>query len=783
MLNKDYRSALEKIRQHLENNQYAEAWENIRWLKELKPVPLALNALEARCHLDQGDYETSLKCLDHKWKADYAYDGLADALQVYEELWRKLDDEREADRYRHMRQLVQYMGTDTEEWQECQEQQRRLETLGKEFYETGDYEILEKMSDVAYVMSDAIWYAVIQRCFHVGEMPDLKAPARDWIDALPNMGWIQEQLEQPGCCAIIVAEEHNADSCEAMARILAEMGKKVYFVEPPVLWEAGEDVVMAQESFRLEKQDSNGICQIPSFYLEAGEEQRLDNRGAIIGSLLRLEEIGGLAFIISSGNLANDLELEAVLRKQYSRFNLGLGDLFESNLSIGWAGDYRKYISTIYNHDVNEWMRRKPTCEYSIVIPVRNSAETLRHTLRTCLELDYPKDQYEIVISDNSINDNVGVYQLCKEFNDSRIQYYRTPRDLQLAKSFEFAFLQARGEFIFSIGADDAVLPWALQVLDDMRGKYPKDQVIQWDRGFYMWEGTRRVQENQLIIPAPYQLGKYRESHMDRIQYMRQLLTNPQIMYTLPLLYINSGCKREYLHDLLRKTGRLWDGMSQDIYMGVINILINSQILYLRYPLTIAGMSGASVGINSMSPKADDIQSAKFHDEDRKSGNVGAYCPSMTERLLPDFGGSDNGNLYHSMLRAVARGVLSETYLANIFDWKKIFWDCAVQLNARDVEFDKWIQGARYTASWHGEEFLKWFDDTIYEPIIQPTRYEEEEIDRLQSTQAYAEGELESGGVVVDASRYGVENSYDAAKLFGKLSGLGKNEDEEEHHA
>lgn len=775
MINKDYKLVLEQIEQQLENDQYAEAHENIEWLKGLKPIPLRLNVLDARYHLIQGDYEAGLKCLDYKWKPDYDYDGLFEAMQIYEELWSKCGNENEVARYRYMKQLVRYMGTDTKEWGACQEYQHQLEILGRKFYETGNHELLKELADTAYTMWDAVWYVAIQQYFYSKEISSPEIPKQDWMETLPNMGWIKEQLQQLDRCAIVVAEEHNIDSCKAMARLLVEIKMRVYLIAPPALWELDENTVMAQESFRQQEEDAYGICHVPSFFLEAGEGQRLDNRAAIIASLLQLEEAEGLALVISSGNLANDLEMEDVLKKQYSRFNLGLGDLLESNLSVGWAGDYQKYISTIYNHDVNEWMQQKPTCRYSIVIPVRNSAESLRHTLRTCLELDYPKDQYEIVISDNSTNNNEDVYRLCEEFNDARIRYYRTPRDLQLAKSFEFAFLQTQGEFMFSIGADDAVLPWALQVLDDVREQYPKEQVIQWHRGFYVWKGNSGIGENKLEVPEKYQLGEYGEFYVSRIQYMRNLLQDVQVMYILPLLYINSGCKREYMHYILQETGRLWDGMSQDIYMGVTNMLINSQILNIKYPLTIAGMASASVGGNSMLPKADECQSVQFHDELRKTGNVGGYCPSMTERLLPDFAGSDAGNLYHSLLRAAARGILPETYLGEIFNWKKMFWDCAIQLNARDVEFDKLIQSARYTASWHGEEFLKWFDDTIYEPIIQPTRYEEEKIDAMKETQTFIEGENVYGGIVVDASRYGVENVYEAAQLFGKLSGLSNN--------
>ena len=56
MINKDYKLVLEQIEQQLESHQYAEAHENIEWLKGLKPIPLKLNVLEARYHLAMEDH-------------------------------------------------------------------------------------------------------------------------------------------------------------------------------------------------------------------------------------------------------------------------------------------------------------------------------------------------------------------------------------------------------------------------------------------------------------------------------------------------------------------------------------------------------------------------------------------------------------------------------------------------------------------------------------------------------------------------------------------------------
>lgn len=84
------------------------------------------------------------------------------------------------------------------------------------------------------------------------------------------------------------------------------------------------------------------------------------------------------------------------------------------------------------------------------------------------------------------------------------------------------------------------------------------------------------------------------------------------------MLYINSGFKRSYMKTLLEKTGRLWDGICQDIYMSIVNILINDHILNIRYPLTIAGMTGRSIGATCVQAHTEDNELIKFKDEQRK---------------------------------------------------------------------------------------------------------------------------------------------------------------------
>jgi hypothetical protein len=199
-------------------------------------------------------------------------------------------------------------------------------------------------------------------------------------------------------------------------------------------------------------------------------------------------------------------------------------------------------------------------------------------------------------------------------------------------------------------------------------------------------------------------------------------------MYALPMLYINSCFKRSYFKTLLERTGRLWDGICQDIYMGVITVCIHPQILNIDYPLTIAGMSPRSVGANANLGQKTNTEFEKMMQEVRTDHNLGGYWRSYLERLVPDTG-SDVSSMYLCLLRAVNIGVLPEQYLTEVFDWKKIFMDIFILMDVRDVAYDRKLHEMRYAA-------------------------------------------MQNGEVTLDASEYGVTNIYGAVKLFEKLTGL-----------
>lgn len=99
---------------------------------------------------------------------------------------------------------------------------------------------------------------------------------------------------------------------------------------------------------------------------------------------------------------------------------------------------------------------------FSVVIPTRERAHTLRHSLRTCLDQDF--EDYEVVVCDNY--SSPATREVVEEANSPRVRYVRAPEPLAMSHNWELALSHAAGEYVTILGDDDALLSHALRELD-----------------------------------------------------------------------------------------------------------------------------------------------------------------------------------------------------------------------------------------------------------------------------------------------------------------------------
>ncbi len=769
MTQREYFERISAIRGHIAKGKLEKAQALLTQLYAYKPVRLLWFVAKAEYVLKkEGAPEAALKILDHKYFLGEDYPGLKECMQFRINTFRQKGEEWDAlrEEYCYQRacgqdcdQLKKMLAEGLELLSEDSENLAALEDLGDRFYHTADI--------IAYLIVRMVR-------MQVGNVQQ-DSRAR-WFDQLENCGYLKEKLcPQKANTFILVMDESLNRALEILGFLLHKLGHQVFLLGPPLVFETENRLDLRQtiEVSMDHIQRYPDMCIIPPVALVQEGEIYGDNREYVIDHICREESQRDNAVILCSGHLLEQLCIREGIRGRIGRLSPYEADFKEEKLQFGWVGSYLSYISDLYGYDVRADLEAKPEVDFSILIPARNSSKTLRYTIQTCLKQRY-QGSYEVVISDNSVDGDSGIYDLCQELGDPRIRYVRTPRSLTLTKSFEFGYLQTRGEFVVSIGSDDGMLPWGLEVIKQVMDRAPQEEIIQWDRGFYAWPGFNGGQENMFQIPRKYKKQKIQAYLEDTGNILKGVAQNPQMAYVMPLLYINSGFRRRYLKTLLGKTGKLFDGSNQDLQTGMINCCINKRILQIYYPITIAGMSDNSIGylVGGVTPRAEGEKAAQARKQVYQWENMGLFIPLARERLIYGLG-VDICSLYRVLSRAVEEGLLTEKEADQILDWRTVVLHASQSYHVltRDT-YDLFVHMERFMAKKLGKEQMQWFEREVYRDALTLRYVDEQELEKSKAQKSYREEVDQFGGEVLDASRYGVSNIVEAVELFEKKTGL-----------
>ena len=118
----------------------------------------------------------------------------------------------------------------------------------------------------------------------------------------------------------------------------------------------------------------------------------------------------------------------------------------------------------------------------SVVIPTRDRADTLVHTLKTVVEQTY--GNLEIIISDNASIDNTK--SVIAEFSDTRIRYINTGVRVGMSENWEFALSHVTGDFVMYLGDDDGLIPNACSDVAEIINNTNFEAIV-WNKSSYLW--------------------------------------------------------------------------------------------------------------------------------------------------------------------------------------------------------------------------------------------------------------------------------------------------------
>jgi hypothetical protein len=377
---------------------------------------------------------------------------------------------------------------------------------------------------------------------------------------------------------------------------------------------------------------------------------------------------------------------------------------------------------------------------FSIVVPTRNRAQTLRHTLRTCLAQDF--EDFEILVSDNGSDETAKA--VTDELASGRIRYVRTSKPLAMSDNWDFALSHVRGELVTFLGDDDGLLFGALSTADRLLREL-RLPALRWERVGYAWPNVETGgAANRLVLPLA------RGVEVVASREIASWVANCRVDFTLLPSPYHGVVRRDLLEALRAKAGRVFGGSSPDIFTGFALAQLMPRYACLAAPTAIAGTSAASNGAGNLQLAGDHPSAREFHSLNTQAGlDCHPRAPDLP--ILP--------------------AVLADMYLraddvcgdrrAALLDRKALSRNCIRALRWQTPE--QWSEGvaAIRRSLCDSPSLERWFDREI--GALPPTRFPEAPF--------FPSLGFDGRRLVVDASRFDVVDVYGAAQLVDDLLG------------
>lgn len=262
----------------------------------------------------------------------------------------------------------------------------------------------------------------------------------------------------------------------------------------------------------------------------------------------------------------------------------------------------------------------------SIVIPTKNRQKYCIAAIKQILSLGMKG--VEICVQDNS--DYNHLQADIDELNCNSIRYYYHSGVLSFVDNFSQAISLCKGEYVCMIGDDDGILPNIIDVAKDAE-ENSIDAVIPGLNSVYFWPTEHPIikgGENGYLSLSYIKKG-YKE--VDTKIALEKLLKNGGLNYTsfdLPRVY-HGLVKRNKFDDIIKKTGKCFDGLTPDIYMAVALSFVCNRTIRFNFPITISGICPTSGSSDSATGKHTGLLRDAPHFKGHDSYNWDVRIPAF----------------------------------------------------------------------------------------------------------------------------------------------------------
>ena len=228
---------------------------------------------------------------------------------------------------------------------------------------------------------------------------------------------------------------------------------------------------------------------------------------------------------------------------------------------------------------------------FTVIIPTKDRAEYLHHTLRTCSIQEY--ENLEIIVSDDGSSDNTEAVVLEAARKDSRIKYI-TPGSVGMRNNFEFALDHVKPGYVIALGGDDGILPYGISQMWRALEETGMD-LLSWRPLMFAYPAVRSG-KGQLGLYRPGKLKIRRSS-----DYLARQVENLHYIndFESPMFYIKGVVATKLVERVRSRTtdGRFYACPTPDGFSGVVLAGEVERYAFSGMPLTIGGASPTSQGM------------------------------------------------------------------------------------------------------------------------------------------------------------------------------------------
>lgn len=250
---------------------------------------------------------------------------------------------------------------------------------------------------------------------------------------------------------------------------------------------------------------------------------------------------------------------------------------------------------------------------FTVIIPQKNRAEYLIHTLRTCMVQDYPN--FEIIVSDDCSEDNS--VKVARELaqKDPRIKVFAHNHHLGMRDNFEFALSQVQSGYVMALGGDDGLVYGAIQRMYEIIQQTGVELLTWANAGFTYGENigmsVRHVKcDGVHMIKSEDFLNKIAKS----FHYL---------VMDCPMFYIKGIASVDLVNKVRARTPDhcFYHCPTPDGFSGVVLAGEVEEYAYTEEPLSINGSTIKSQGANYMRSDTKSRQESEqfFKDNIRKT--------------------------------------------------------------------------------------------------------------------------------------------------------------------